>query len=196
MAVEDILKRIRADAEREAREILERARQEADSISEDARNRVEGEREKLMSAARQRADEERNRIITLAKLEARRTVLSEKQRLIDLVFERVRERVVSMERGEYRRMIAAFLKDAAATGEYEVLVDSSEERIDQSFLDEVASEVPGLTLHLSEERRPVVGGFVLRSGRTETNCSLKTMLRDARERLETDVAESLFGRGE
>jgi V/A-type H+/Na+-transporting ATPase subunit E len=117
MAVEDILKRIEADAETEARAILESAQAEADSTSEQARKRVDGEREKLLSVAKQRAGEERNRIVTLARLEARRDELSEKQKLIDLVFERTRERIIKMGRDEYRRLIAAFLTETAASGE-------------------------------------------------------------------------------
>jgi len=193
MAVEDILKRIASDAEDEARAILDRARAEADTISSEARERIEGERDGLMAAARQRADEEHNRIVTLARLEARRDELSEKQRLIDVVFERTRERILKMDRDEYRGLIAAFLKGAVDGGDYEVLTDPDDDRVDQSFLDDVAGAVPGLSLRLSDERRAIGGGLVLRSGRTETNCGLDTMLRDARERLETEVAAELFG---
>jgi hypothetical protein len=92
--------------------------------------------------------------------------------------------------------MAAFMKSVASAGEYEVLIDPDDDRIDQSFLDRVAKDVPGLKLRLSDDRRPIGGGFVMRSGRTETNCALDTILRDSREKLETDVAASLFGSGE
>jgi len=76
-----------------------------------------------------------------------------------------------------------------------IIVGEGERRIDQKLLDDVSRELgkPG-GLRLSSERRRIDGGFILRSGRTETNCALDTILRDARERLETEVAGILFGR--
>ena len=69
-----------------------------------------------------------------------------------------------------------------------------EERIDQAFLDGVSAKLgKGNGLKLSAERRRIRGGFILRSGRIETNCALETIVRDARERLETEVAAELFG---
>ena len=50
-------------------------------------------------------------------------------------------------------------------------------------------------LRLSSERRKIGGGFVLRSGKIETNCALDTILRDARAAFEADVAGILFGGG-
>jgi V/A-type H+-transporting ATPase subunit E len=80
------------------------------------------------------------------------------------------------------------------SGDEEVLIGEGEKRIDQAFLDSVSKEIgKGEGLKLADERRPIQGGFVLRSGRVETNCALKTVLREAREQLETDVAAILFG---
>jgi V/A-type H+-transporting ATPase subunit E len=193
MAVEDILKKIEADAEEEALAILGRAHSEAEAIATEARKRADAQRKKLESASKQRADEERNRIVTLARLEARREVLTEKQRLIDRVFEETRARVLKMARDDYQRLMETFMMSVAEPGECEVIVDPDESRIDQAFLDRVSAAVSGCSLRLSDERRAMGGGFVLKSGRVETNCTLDTILGDARERLETDVAEALFG---
>ena len=99
---------------------------------------------------------------------------------------------MSMKSDEYQRLIAKFLSDVADSGEYEIIIDPEEKRIDQSFLDRVSRKSPNLRLKLADERRRIGGGFVLRSGRTETNCALDTVLRDARERMETEVAARLF----
>lgn len=194
MAVDDILKKIKADAEDAAREVLAEGRKDADEVLAAARGRAESEREKMRAKSRQRADEERNRIITLARLAARRDVLSEKQSLIDRVFEDTRKKILEMGRDDYRRLIGNFLKDSVEAGDQEVILDEGEARLDQAFLDEATRSLglPG-QLRLSNERRKIGGGFILRSGKTETNCALDTILRDARERLEADVAAILFG---
>jgi V/A-type H+-transporting ATPase subunit E len=196
MAVQDILKKIRADAEDAARRIVEEGEAAAAEVTAEARNRIEAQGERLRGKARQRADEERNRIVTLARLSGRRELLQEKQRLIDRVFDETRKSILEMGPDEYRRLIRTFLRDAREAGDVEVIVDVNETRIDQSFLDEVAHEIRGAgRLMLSSERREIGGGFILRSGRTETNCTLETILRDAREKMETEVASILFGSG-
>jgi V/A-type H+-transporting ATPase subunit E len=99
-----------------------------------------------------------------------------------------------MGESDYREFIAGFLRRTVETGDEEVLIGESESRIDQAFLDGISKELgKSGGLKLSNERRPIHGGFILRSGRVETNCALATILRDARERLETEVAAILFG---
>lgn len=194
MAVDDILKKIKADAGDAARQIVSESRAEADALLDAAREKVAAEKARLEAKAQQRADEERNRIITLARLGARRELLSEKQRLIDRVFDETRKKVLSMGRDEYRAFISTVLKEALEPGDYEVLVGEGEDRIDQAFLDQAAREAGGQgKLTLTGERRAISGGLILRRGRIETNCSLDTIIRDARERLETEVAAILFG---
>jgi V/A-type H+-transporting ATPase subunit E len=193
MAVDDILKKIKADADEAARKILGEGQASADEVAAAGRERAEALKAQLRARAEQHAQEERNRITTLAKLAARRELLDEKQALIDRVFAEAAARVSGMSESDYREFIAGFLMSTVETGDEEVLVGEGESRIDQAFLDSVSKELGrGSGLKLSSERRPIQGGFILRSGRVETNCALATILRDARERLETDVAAILF----
>ncbi len=196
MAVDDILKKIRADAEEAARQIVSEGKEKADAVLEDARVRVDARKSELHARAEQRAQEERNRITTLAKLSARRELLGAKQVLIDRVFAEARELISGMDKAEYRVLVSKLLADTVESGDEEVLIGEREDRIDQAVLDEFSKKFgKGGGLKLSSERRPIDGGFVLRSGRVETNCALETIMRDARERLETEVASILFGEG-
>ncbi|MCK4513134.1 hypothetical protein KAW64_15410 [bacterium] len=196
MAVVDILKKITSDAEMTAQEILAEGKRDGEEIIEKARADAAALKSRLKSKADQRADQERNRIVTLARLSARRDLLSEKQLLIGKVFEETRERILAMGRDDYHRFIKHFLLDAIESGREEVVIGERENRIDQAFLDEVAREAgKGAGLRLSSERGSMDGGFILREGNTATNCTLDTILRNARENLETDVATILFGEG-
>ena len=57
-----------------------------------------------------------------------------------------------------------------------------------------AAQITGTgLLTLSEETRPIRGGFILADGPVEVNCSFETMLRVRREQLEKPAAEILFG---
>lgn len=197
MAVQDILKKIKADAEANAGEIVAEGKAAGEKVLTDARKDIAAHKEKLLARARQHADEERNRILTLARLAARRELLTEKQALIDRVFDETRKSILGMDAGEYRKLMRAFLEANVDTGNEQVIIDAGEKRIDQAFLDEVSKSLGrGSGLKLSSERRPIQGGFILHEGNVETNCTLDTILGDVRERVETDVAVILFGANE
>ncbi len=194
MAVDDILKKIKADAEEAARKIVAEAQAAADVVAGEARARTDVQKKEFRATADQRAQEERNRITTLARLAARRELLDEKQAFIDRVFDEAGNRIAAMKQAEYREFIRGFLKNTVESGDEEVLIGEGESRLDQAFLDSVSKELRlGGGLTLASERRQITAGFILRSGRVETNCALSTILRDARERLETEVAAILFG---
>ena len=60
-----------------------------------------------------------------------------------------------------------------------------------------AAQITGTgLLTLSEETRPIQGGFILTDGPVEVNCSFEAMLRLQREQLEKPAAEILFGKSE
>jgi V/A-type H+-transporting ATPase subunit E len=194
MAVDDILKKIKADAEEVARKIVAEGQAAADAVAREARTRADAQKQELRAKAEQRAREDRNRITTLARLAARRELLDEKQALIDRVFDEAGRRIAEMQQGEYREFITGLLRSTVESGDEEVLVGEQESRLDQAFLNSVAKKLGlGGGLKLASERRQITAGFILRSGRVETNCALSTILRDAREKLETEVAGILFG---
>ncbi|MBN2565082.1 MAG: V-type ATP synthase subunit E [Candidatus Eisenbacteria bacterium] len=196
MAVEDILNRIKADAEEEAQRLLADGREEAGAILAEAKAKADAQRKDLRTRAEQHAAEERNRITTLARLSVRRELLDAKQALIDRVFNEAGTRIEKLSRDEYRTFIGGLLEEYVESGDEEVLIGEGETRIDQPFLDSVGAKIGrGKGLRLSDERRRIRGGFILRSGRVETNCVLETILRDAREKLETEIASVLFGDG-
>ena len=193
MAVDDILKRIKADAEEVARKIVAEGQAAADAVAREARTRADAQKQELRAKAEQRAQEDRNRITTLARLAARRELLDEKQALIDRVFDEAGRRIAEMQQGEYREFITGLLRSTVESGDEEVLIGEQESRLDQAFLNSVAKKLGlGGGLKLASERRQITAGFILRSGRVETNCALSTILRDAREKLETEVAGILF----
>ena len=119
MAVDDILKKIRADAEEAARQIVAEGKAAADAVLADAAENLKSRKAELTARAEQRAQEERNRITTLARLAARRELLDEKQALIDRVFDEARKRISGMEKAEYRTLIS---KIAAASPYVEKLI--------------------------------------------------------------------------
>lgn len=67
-----------------------------------------------------------------------------------------------------------------------------------TILNKVVTGVSAMTagtamLTMSEETRPISGGFILRDGDVEVNCSFETLIRLQRNELAAEVAHILFG---
>jgi vacuolar-type H+-ATPase subunit E/Vma4 len=139
MAVDDILKRIKADAEEAARKIVAEGQTAADAVADEGRATTDAQKKGLTARAEQRAQEERNRITTLARLAARRELLDEKQALVDRVFDEAGGRIVAMEPNEYRKFITGLLLSTVESGDEEVLIGETERRREQTRPD-----LPGL----------------------------------------------------
>ena len=54
------------------------------------------------------------------------------------------------------------------------------------------SQFKPIAMTLSEETRPIRGGFIMVDGDVEVNCAFETLVRMQRERMERDVAAILF----
>lgn len=91
MGIEDIKKKIIADAEKERERILEEAENKAAEILENERKAAEIEKERIISQYEEEGKREYNRIITEAKMESRLKLLAVKQEGLDKVFNKAFE---------------------------------------------------------------------------------------------------------
>ena len=74
------------------------------------------------------------------------------------------------------------------------LADSRVGALLGKVVNSAAAQITGTgLLSLSEETRPIRGGFILVDGPVEVNCSFETLFRLQREKLEKQAAEILFG---
>ena len=201
MPVEKIVERILREAEDEARKIEGDAQKEIERIRGDEAEQVKSIEEEASAQAETAAREEEQRRLSAADLEFRKKRLAEKQGLIEGAFDRALRKLVDMDARAYGERIGHLLLAAVDTGNEEVIISSrDEERITQKLLDRtnelLVSQGRKGELKLSEERRDLIGGFVLRRGRRETNCSLESIFASGREELEPMIAEKLFSEDE
>ena len=64
------------------------------------------------------------------------------------------------------------------------------------LLKRLKKEIPGSSFTLSEERRPLRGGLLIRDGSTYYNASIEALSEDMRDGMGAQVADILFGRQE
>lgn len=196
MALEDILRRIRADSEASSEEILEEARRRAESIKKEAEDRANALREEILKQGRAKAQERRDRVLTIAALERRKSLLEAKQEGIRTALQRALSSFVDMPVEEYKALIKGMLLEAASGTEEVIVSPRDHELLDDAFFREVNEALekagkPG-QLALSAETRPMSGGVILASGQVEKNLSFDMTLSLIQDDLEPEVARILY----
>ncbi|SHM67599.1 V/A-type H+-transporting ATPase subunit E [Caldanaerovirga acetigignens] len=178
--------RIIKEAEKKASEILEKAREKAKEIEIKARER-----------AQKMAAEEKRKILSMAELEEKKRFLEAKQALIDEAFAQAEKKLSSLDEQSYLDLIRRMLLLTSADGNEEVIISENDRaKITPEFLSAVneALKKQGKlgNLRISEEKRPIRSGFILKSETVEINCAFEYLLKAQRQELETEVARLLF----
>lgn len=200
MALEEITARILADARGEAERILAEARARAKEIKVRYAQQAEAESRRLLEEAERRAAEEKRRLTSIARLESRKAVLTEKQSLVDEVFERAQAELGSLPRDKYLAWMARHITEFVDSEHQELILSPSDrasigQRLSAEVNDALKRQGKAGSVVLSEETRPIEAGFFLRAGEIEINGSLKTLISSVREEVEPEIIGILFGEG-
>jgi len=195
--IDKISARIKADSDAEIADILSRSDAECAGIGDDWARKT---REKCLAAAaagREEADKLYERGCGAARLEAKKRILAEKQKLVDEAFAHAEERLLALPRANYAALCAHLAASSSVSGT-ETLIFSEKDR-DAVGADVVASANALLAkqgrkgaLTLSSAVRPIAGGFIMVQGLVETNCSIGAMVTGLRGELSGKVAACLF----
>ena len=222
--IDTILRRLDTDAKAEADAVLKKARQEAADIT--ARYQAQAAQEAARLAARNEkaAEEREERLVSAAQMEARKTLLTAKQEMVERAYQRALEKLRSLPQEQYVELLAALLARASSTGREEVVFSTEDRegagkaavaRANELLAKEAAPELPlgdGVVANLlnkvaagvsafaqgtamlavSEETRDISGGFILKDGRIEVNCTFDALVRAEREQTAGEVAKLLF----
>lgn len=197
MPFEKITERILLDANNKAEKIKTEARTGVEEILIQAQDESEKMKSQILRESETNGAEERKRILALTRLEARNSVLSEKQELVELVFERATEKLLSLSDDRYQQFIKNLLLKTAMVGDEEVIICSSDKnRITPELLNDVNKSLVEKgkkgNLKLADETRDIGGGFILRSGRIETNSSISSLIGSIREEMGIKVLQTLL----
>ena len=111
--IDTILRRLDTDAKAEADAVLKKARQEAADIT--ARYQAQAAQEAARLAARNEkaAEEREERLVSAAQMEGRKTILAAKQTVMEQVYDKALEKLLSLPRTQYIEVLAALLAQAA-----------------------------------------------------------------------------------
>ena len=190
MALEDILKKIRSDAEKKRAEIREAALISARRREEEQKKRGESLKEDTLAKFRQEADRERERIVVNARIQFKKEILSVKQQFISEVFLSGLDGIKKSKK-EYQAFLEKILSRFARGDEEVILSSRDRENFSGQWL-EAFNRKNHLKLKYSKESGKISGGIIIRAGKKEINAGLETLIKEIRGKYEAQIAKILF----
>lgn len=215
-----ILDRINEEADREISEIEMRRDEELERISDELEaeiSKLEAEAEARAMSEYQRIIA---RAESSGDMNERRTVLAAKSKLVDKVYRDAAQSILSLPHVEYASVMSRLLADAvidrcntvlemteiyddgefAADGKqpFDVLISERDREHHSRDIIAGAEKIIALRdlnvpkIRLSKESANISGGFILRHGSAEINCSIEEMLRYHKENRYGVIADMLF----
>jgi len=193
--IEKIIDRISGDAQREIDDVLAKARAEAEEITAQYQAQAKAEADDILARGERAAVERGQRLASVAQLECRKGVLAAKQEVIEEAFQLAMQKLTQLPQEEYVALLADLAVQAAAKGNEKLIFSVADRARVGKAVVVAANQKLGDRgqLTLSQETRPMQGGFILSDGRVEVNCTFETLVRLQRGTLSTQVADVLFG---
>ena len=188
---EKIIAHIEADADAQVRAILAEAEAKCADIRakyEEEASRIYGDR--IRDGVRACQDQE-DGALRISRMEARKSVLAVKQEMVEKSFDLALEKITALPEDRYVAFLAGLAKNAAVTGEEEVILNARDRAaVGEKLIQAV--NAGGAHMTLSDETRDIAGGLILRRGSIEANCSAELLVDLCKGEMASKLAEILF----
>ncbi len=200
MPIDDLVKRILADARERAESILAGAARERERLLAAAEEEARELYLRQFNALRSQAEAEKKRLVALETLEERKVALAERRALIEEAVSRALQVLIEDEPEMYLDLMSRMLAEAAGGRGGEAILSEKDRLALGAEMVERANRLlersgDGVRCALSEETRETRGGFVLRTGDVEVNSTLDALVRANRDEIEARLVQILFEPG-
>jgi V/A-type H+-transporting ATPase subunit E len=197
MTIKDINNKIISDARIQAEKIIAQAEDNANNIIKKGEKEADNIKNVILYKNRQESFLKKSKILTEANLKAKKTILLEKQNIIEDVFDKALEIILKLNDREYHNFIKKLILDNIEIGDETIFIGSSDQRkISQSFIEDINKELKSKgekgELKLPASHLTIKGGVIIGSGKIRKNISLELLLKDVREESEMQISKILF----
>ena len=193
--LDKILAEIRDEAAAEATQVVDAAKAEAGKVLAKAKEDSAALTERITAGARQDvADIERSRASALV-LQRRQRTLAQKQMLLGETLEKAQNAIKELPEGEYFDLLVRLAAASAEPGEGVMMLNETDKkRMPQDFSKRLGDALPkGASLSISDDTRAIDGGFLLKYGDVEENCSIGDMFNARADEFSDLIRDTLFG---
>lgn len=195
--IEKITARIAADADAANKTVLDASAQRIAEIRADFEKKAQEQTAAILRSGEREAEQYASRIERTAQLEAKRDLLAVKQEMVSKAFDLAKEKFAQMPAAEYTAFLTRQVLAAATTGSEQLIFNANDKvKVGTEVLAAANAQLKAKGLEgkltLADETREMVGGFVLKNGNVEVNCTVDIMLELIRGELAAQVAQVLF----
>ena len=191
MAIDNITSKIIYDAEREAVAISQEAAARREEILALARKEAEEKREAMRADGEAERAAMVDRNVSVAKIDAGKLILEEKQILIERCLAEAVKKIASLDEDVYLKFLADTAKTLAPEGGELILSERDREKYGEK-LEKLLEESDGGKYALSEETRKIKAGVIVKRGSVYVNGSVEARIDAMRSELVPEVAARLF----
>ncbi|NCO24637.1 MAG: hypothetical protein COZ07_09225 [Candidatus Infernicultor aquiphilus] len=197
MTIKDINEKIISDAQIQADKIITQAEDKTKEIIKKGKEEADNIKNIILGKNNQEASLKKNKILTEANLEARKTILLEKQKIMEGAFNKALESILKLDDKDYHNFIKKLILDNIEKGNETIFIASSDKnKISKDFIEDINKtlEVKDKKgeLKLSTSYLPIQGGVIIGSGKVRKNISLELLLKKVREESEIEIGKYLF----
>ncbi len=195
MNAEQVVQKILAEAEVEARKISDEARDKAAEQKARLDSELMEFDAKTDQLAAEAGEDKLQRMLANARMDNAKGLLATKVEILNDVFERSKKAVNELSDERYLSWAMAMMKQAVESGDEEVIVGKDEKRINADFIKKVNGELgAGFkgNLRLAAEKGDFAGGFILSRGKVQINATTDVMIGTLRESIEIELSQLLF----
>ncbi len=196
--IEKITARLSADCDAELEALRAQTQEKCLAVKAEGDKAAQEEYWRLVKSGVKDCEQRVNHLSRTAQMEARKSILALKQEMVSAAFVRAREMLVDLPEDEYVAFLGRKAAEAAMTGQ-EALYFSARDKAGAGK--KIVAEANRLLaargmdgmLSMGSEPRDIQGGFILKQGDIEVNCTMELLTEQCRSELAAQVAEILFG---
>lgn len=190
---EKIIAHIRADAEAQTAAIRAQSEQQCAGVRDSYDKQAqELYRDKIRAGVAQCQDlaDSAQRI---AQMEAKKAILALKQDMVSKSFELARKKISRLPQEQYVDFLAKIAAEASVTGDEEMLFNAKDRYgVGAQVVAAANAKLSGGRLSLAGDAGSFDGGFILRRGNVEVNCTVELLVELCRADMSAQIAGVLF----
>ncbi len=174
----------------QAQLIIDEAEEKAAGILEEAEKKADAEAEAVSANADAKAENMKNAALSSASLIERNAVLEAKRGEINKTLDLLIEHINSLEADKYFAFIYRLAEGIDGDRGTVILNKRDRERLPKDFAEKM--KAAGIDAEISDTTADITGGFILKCGDIESNCSLNAVIEDRKNELEDYINRYLF----
>ena len=191
--LEKMIYQIKNDSDSTIAQITENARVEVERIMSEAMTQAEAECAAVLQKGKEEAQVQERIFSSSAEHEEKKMLLTARREVIDDVFAKALEKLRSLPDREYFTVLSGLAVKYAENGEGEMLLSEKDRaHVPADFISGINSKLSGKSVKLASDTVQTNGGFILRYGGIEINCTFAALIDGRREQLGDKLSRFLF----